>query len=214
MSGPPSFADRPPLVALRQACKRYRGRTVLELEAFDLHHGDSLLIIGANGSGKSTLLRLLAGVTALSSGTVQHSAAFDALNIGYVPQSGGLQPNLSVADNLRLSVRLRGRREPDRLAQRWYVGGLDLEPHLHTRFRDLSGGFQRLAALSCVLAGEPAALFVDEPLSGVDAHHGHQIVEGLAAAMSHLEVLVLTSHAARDFPSANRVVGLRAGALE
>ena len=213
MSGQPSCANRTPLVALSKASKRYGSRTVLQLDAFELHHGDSLLIVGANGSGKSTLLRVLAGVSALSSGTVRHSPAFDALNIGYVPQSGGLHPNLSVADNLRLSVRLRGRREPDRLEQRWYVGGLDLGEHLRTRYRDLSGGFQRLSALSCVLATEPAALFVDEPLSGVDVHHAHSVVAGLAAAMSHLEVLVLTSHAASDFPSANRVIGLRGGVL-
>jgi ABC-type multidrug transport system ATPase subunit len=198
-------------VVLEQATKRYGRRTVLHLERFELHRGQSLLIVGANGSGKSTLLRLLAGVTTASSGRVQRAAAFDALEIAYVPQAGGLHPNLTVAENLRQAVLLRGRREPDRLLERWYFGGVGLAEHLNTRFRDLSGGFQRLAALGCALATEPGILFVDEPFSGIDERHTRSVTEGLAAAMGQLELLVLTSHAAGDFPAAERVLELSGG---
>lgn len=211
MSVQPSCTDSALLVTLKDATKHYRGRIALRLAELQLRKGDSMLIIGANGSGKSTLLRVLAGVTTLSTGHARHFEAFDALEIGYVPQMGGLHPNLTVAENLSLAVQLRGRQPPDRLAQRWYVGGLGLQPLLQTRFRDLSGGFQRLAALSCALATEPGGLFVDEPLSGIDAAHARKVVDGLSSAMSHLEVLVVTSHARTDFPFVSRVVELNAG---
>jgi ABC-type multidrug transport system ATPase subunit len=214
MSGRPSCANSAPLVALQDATKHYRGRCVLRLRELELRQGDSMLIVGANGSGKSTLLRVLAGVTTLSSGCAHHYDAFDALEIGYVPQMGGLHPNLTVAENLRLAIQLRGRRSPDRLTQRWYVDGLDLAPLMNTCYRDLSGGFKRLAALSCALATEPRGLFVDEPLSGIDTAHARQVVDGLSATMSHLDVLVVTSHTPSDFPFVSRVVELKSGEME
>lgn len=213
MSGQPSCASSAPLVTLQDATKCYRGRTVLRLPELEIRQGDSMLIIGANGSGKSTLLRVLAGVTTLSSGHARHHDAFDALEVGYVPQMGGLHPGLTVAENLGLAIQLRGRQPPDHLAQRWYVRGLDLEPLMNTCFGDLSGGFQRLAALCCALATEPRGLFVDEPLSGIDAAHARQVVDGLSAAMSHLDVLVVTSHTPSDFPFVRRVVELESGEI-
>lgn len=211
MSAPDSFATEAPLVALHEAAKSYSGRCVLHIRQFALMRGDSLLIFGANGSGKSTLLRMLAGVTRPSSGRVEHAPGFDALDIAYVPQSGGAHPNLSVAENLRQALRLRGRTVPERLQRHWYVGGLGLDAHLDKRFRDLSGGFQRLAALACALVVEPGALFIDEPSSGVDAQHAQTLADGLSAAMSHLDLLVLSGHSAADFPPARRRIELRDG---
>lgn len=170
-----------------------------------------LLIVGANGSGKSTLLRMLAGVTRPSSGRVEHAPGFDSLDIAYVPQFGGAHPNLSVAENLRQALRLRGRTVPERLQRHWYVGGLGLDAHLDKRFRDLSGGFQRLAALACALVVEPGALFIDEPLSGIDEQHAQTLADGLSAAMSHLDLLVLSGHSTADFPPARRRIELGGG---
>ena len=211
MSAPDSFDTEAPLVTLHQTTKTYHGRCVLRIEQFALRRGDSLLIVGSNGSGKSTLLRMLAGVTSPSSGQVERAPCFDALDIAYVPQSGGAHPNLSVAENIRQALRLRGRTLPDRLQRHWYVEGLGLDAHLNKRFRDLSGGFQRLAALACALAVEPGALFIDEPLSGVDKRHARTLADGLSAAMSHLDLLVLTGHSTADFESARRRIELRDG---
>ncbi len=213
MSGLLSGAANPPLVILERATKRYGRRTVLHLEHLELHRGQALLIVGANGSGKSTLLRVLAGISTVSSGHVEHTPGFNALDIAYVPQVGGLQPNLSLAEGLHQAVCLRGRREPDRLHERWYIDGLGLNSHMKVRFRDLSGGFQRLAAVACALATEPGALFLDEPFSGLDERHARSLAEGLAAAMSQLDLLVLTGHAARDFPAVGRVLELTAGEI-
>lgn len=208
MSSPASTATEPALVTLHEAEKRYGGRTVLRVDRFALRRGDSLLITGPNGSGKSTLMRLLAGVSTLSSGRVQRSAGYDALKIGYLPQTGGLQPALTVADNFRLWQHLLGSDEPPDLATQWYVQGFDLQPFLHTRGGDLSGGFRRLAALACALSAQPDGLFIDEPLAGVDGAHAQVLVQGLAAAMGALQFLALTSHAAADFAPATRVLDL------
>jgi ABC-type multidrug transport system ATPase subunit len=213
MSAPSSFAASDALVTVQDTAKRYRGRDVLRVASLDLCRGDRLLITGSNGSGKSTLLRLLAGVASPTTGTVRHAPAFDDLVVAFVPQAGGALPNLTVAENLLLAIGLRGRSIPERLLERWYVSDLGLNALLHVRFGELSGGFQRLAALSCALATEPDGIFLDEPLSGVDAPHSHFVREGLLAASANMEFLALTAHAADEFDAANRVVKIVKGQI-
>ena len=208
MSTEPSFATEQPLIALRSVAKRYGTRTVLEVPTYDLGRGDCVLISGPNGSGKSTLLRVLAGVASASEGSVERSPDYEALDVCYLPQSGGLHLNLTLADNFRLWLRLFGRTEPEHLAAQWYVHGFDLLPFLGARCRDLSGGFQRLAALACVLATRPQGLFIDEPLSGIDGAHARVMVDGLATASAELRFMVITGHSPADFPAANRHLAL------
>jgi ABC-type multidrug transport system ATPase subunit len=210
MSTEASYATEP-LIALRGVAKRYGARTVLQMPAFELGRGDCVLVSGPNGCGKSTLLRVLAGVASATEGSVERSAEYETLKVCYLPQSGGLHLNLTLADNFRLWLRLLGRPEPERLAAQWYVSGFDLLPFMGTRCRDLSGGFQRLAALACVLATRPEGLFIDEPLSGIDGEHARVMVQGLASASAQLRFLVITSHSPADFPAAKRHVALLEG---
>jgi ABC-2 type transport system ATP-binding protein len=211
MSLPASTATERPLVSLHEAEKRYGRHTVLRIDRFELRRGDSVVIIGPNGSGKSTLLRLLSGVAEPTSGRVERGADYDALKVCFVPQVGGLQPGLTLTDNLRAWQRLVGGPGPGELSTQWYLQGFDLQPFLHTRCGDLSGGFQRLAALACALSTQPNGLFIDEPLSGIDSGHAHRLVQGLEAAMRDLQFLVVTGHTAADFAKATRVVDLSPG---
>lgn len=212
MSLPASTATKRPLVALHEAEKRYGRRTVLRIDRFELRRGDSVAIIGPNGSGKSTLLRLLSGVAEPTSGRVERSVGYDALKVCFVPQAGGMQPELTLTDNLRAWQRLVGSPGLDELSTRWYLRSFDLQPFLHTRCGDLSGGFQRLGALACALSTQPDGLFIDEPLSGIDSGHGHLLMQALEAAMSDLQFLVVTGHTATAFTNATRVVDLSPGA--
>jgi energy-coupling factor transporter ATP-binding protein EcfA2 len=82
---------------------------------------------------------------------------------------------------------------------------------LGTKCSDLSGGFQRLAALACALSTRPDGLLLDEPLSGIDGPHAEALVGGLADALERLRFMVVTSHFADDVAAANRVVDLTAG---
>lgn len=211
MSLPASTATERPLVALHEAEKRYGRRTVLRIDRFELRRGDSVVIIGANGSGKSTLLRMLSGVAEPTSGRVEHGTDYDALKVCFVPQAGGLLPGLTLTDNLRAWQRLVGSPGPDELSTQWYLQDFDLQPFLHTRCGDLSGGFQRLAALACALSTQPDGLFIDEPLSGIDSGHARLLVQGLEAAMSDLQFLVVTDHTAANFAKAMRVMDLSPG---
>jgi ABC-type multidrug transport system ATPase subunit len=199
-------SDKPPLVTLDRAEKCYGSRVVLRMERLELHRYECLLIVGPNGSGKSTLLRLLAGVTTLSRGRTTRTQEYDTMRICYVPQAGGLYQNLTVADNIRLWNRLLGTSEPENLTAQWYIRGFGLARYLRSRCRELSGGYQRLAAIACALATQPNGLFLDEPLNGIDAVHGSVLLEGITAARNDLDFIVMTSHSAEGFGMASRVV--------
>ncbi len=209
MSQPRSSSSDVPLVTLDNAQKRYADRVVLHIQRLELFRDECLLITGANGSGKSTLLRVLSGVAPLSGGSVTRAPEYDSLRVCYVPQTGGLYPTLTLADNLRLSMRLFGTSEPADLAQPWYVRDLGLDRYLQARCDELSGGYQRLAAIACAFVAKPHGLFIDEPLSGIDRAHGDLLLEGLESARNELAFIVLTNHSAQGLPVATRAFALK-----
>jgi ABC-type multidrug transport system ATPase subunit len=210
----PSSSGLEPLLRLCETVKTYGRRRVLAIDHLALHRGEQMLVLGANGSGKSTLLRVMAGVARPSAGLVERTAEYEALRVCFLPQAGGLVPDLTLAENLRQWALLTGTRPPPDLARQWYLREFDLLPYLDTRCRDLSGGFQRLAALACALSTRPNGLFADEPLSGIDAGHAQAMIEGLGDARLELQFLVVTGHDEGQLPSATRRLTLVDGQPE
>jgi ABC-2 type transport system ATP-binding protein len=207
---PPTFSSDFPLVLVERGEKRYGSRVVLRIERLELRRQERLLIAGPNGSGKSTLLRVLSGVALLSGGRLTRSQEYDAMRICYVPQVGGLYQNLTVAENIRLWIRLLGSKEPADLKSEWYIHGFGLEHHLNSRCRELSGGFQRLASIACALSTQPDGLFLDEPLNGIDRANSKVFLEGITAARSTLSFIVMTGHSSgEELETASRVVALQ-----
>jgi simple sugar transport system ATP-binding protein len=111
-----------PILELRQATKLYGGQPAIEKVDFDLREGEIHALVGENGAGKSTLTKVMAGVVALSSGTmaiagkeVAPRTPLEARNLGIamVFQENSLVPSMTVAQNLFLGQekfynRLRG----------------------------------------------------------------------------------------------------------
>ncbi len=150
--------------------------------AFDAPPGEVLGVLGPNGAGKSTLLRALAGLTPVSAGTVllgdrvlddAGSGAFvepNARPVGFVFQDYRLFPHLSVQDNVAFPLRSAGLgREGARAAAGRWLSRLGLADLADRRPGALSGGQAQRVALARALAGEPALLLLDEPLSALDA---------------------------------------------
>jgi molybdate transport system ATP-binding protein len=144
--------------------------------------GQVLGLLGPNGAGKSTLLAAVAGLTPVSSGriTLAGQVMDDAdagtfvepsrRPVGFVFQNYRLFPHLTVAENVAFSPRARGmgRRAARSAAGHWLdrLGLTDLAQRKPDR---LSGGQAQRVALARALAGQPALLLLDEPLSALDA---------------------------------------------
>ncbi len=144
--------------------------------------GEVLGVLGPNGSGKSTLLSAVAGLTPVSAGriTLAGQVMDDAAEgtfveasgrpVGFVFQNYRLFPHLSVAENVAFSPRARGLgRQAARSAARHWLERLGLADLAGRKPDELSGGQAQRVALARALAGQPALLLLDEPLSALDA---------------------------------------------
>jgi molybdate transport system ATP-binding protein len=159
----------------------------VRLDAFELavsisaEPGQVLAVLGPNGAGKSTLLRVISGLQALDSGTVAlGSTVLDDpgrglfrppqhRGVGVVFQDHRLFPHLRVVDNVAFGLRARGVRRPAArsVAMEW-LARVGLAELARRHPRQLSGGQAQRVALARALAGEPAALLLDEPLAALD----------------------------------------------
>ncbi|MCR8725016.1 ABC transporter ATP-binding protein [Frigidibacter sp. ROC022] len=147
---------------------------VLEGLSLKVPAGQVTCVMGRNGAGKSTMLKAVMGLVRVEAGTValegQRIERLEAhrvpgLGIGYVPQGRRLFGDMTVAENIAIGLRTRGRGA----ATRERV--LDLFPRLRERLgqlsRTLSGGEQQMLAVARALCLEPKLLMLDEPTEGL-----------------------------------------------
>src|SRR4030088_1069125 len=108
----------PPLIAFAHVGKSFDGGRVKAVSdvSLDVAEGEFLAIVGGSGSGKTTLLRLANRLIDADSGSItiegEDVRAVDPIRlrrrIGYVFQSGGLFPHMSVADNIGITPKMLG----------------------------------------------------------------------------------------------------------
>ena len=167
--------------ALELAVVVRRGSFTLEV-ATAVAPGEVLGVLGPNGAGKTSLLRALAGLTAVSEGSIRlgDQVLDDAATGTFVPaeqrpvglvfQNYRLFPHLSVRDNVAFSARSRGtNRRHARLYADRYLEQLDLTALASHKPDQLSGGQAQRVALARALAADPGLLLLDEPLAALDA---------------------------------------------
>jgi NitT/TauT family transport system ATP-binding protein len=140
---------------------------VLRDISFEVSARDSCAVIGPSGCGKTSLLFLLAGLLKPDSGSIQIGPGAQT---GMILQDYGLFPWKTVQQNIGLGLLLNGKHAAvidARVASLIAEMGLSgFEKHYPAQ---LSGGMQQRVALARALAVEPEILFMDEPLSSLDA---------------------------------------------
>jgi NitT/TauT family transport system ATP-binding protein len=173
---PPAGPRRRPLVELRAVSKAYQGGT-LALSDVDLaiEQGEFISLLGPSGCGKSTLLRLIAGLGAVTAGSIEWpQARYDASgeplrDLGFVFQEPTLMPWATVFNNVYLPLKLAGLRRraaADRVAEALAMVGL--ESFAHSYPRQLSGGMKMRVSIARALVVRPRLLLMDEPFAALD----------------------------------------------
>lgn len=148
---------------------------VLDRVSLVVPSGSVVALLGPSGSGKSTLLRVIAGIVAPDTGQVfvngvdVTTTATHRRGIGMVFQDNQLFPHLTTQDNVAFGPRMTGasRAAGRERASTWLrrVGLAGFEERSVT---ELSGGEAKRVALARTLAGGPAVVLLDEPLTGLD----------------------------------------------
>ena len=155
---------------------------VLKGVTLDVHHGETLFLVGPSGAGKTSLLYTLAGLEKPNAGEVlingqslyrlgrKEQAHVRNTSMGYVFQSFFLLPELTALENVMVPALIRRRQDKDRaheLLERVGLGGRT--NHLPS---ELSGGEQQRVAIARSLMNDPAILFADEPTGNLDTSTG------------------------------------------
>jgi len=164
-------------VTLAHVDKRYPNGFVAARDlSLAITDGELLVLVGPSGSGKSTVLRMIAGLEAVTAGTI-HIGEQDVTrlppqrrDIAMVFQSYALYPHMTVRENLGFGLRIR-KLADDVIARRVaaVADSLGLTPLLERKPAQLSGGQRQRVALGRAIVREPRAFLFDEPLSNLDA---------------------------------------------
>ena len=163
-------------VSLKDVRKSYGSTEVIHGVSVDIADGEFIVIVGPSGCGKSTLLRMVAGLEAITAGTIEIAGRVvndlepRARDIAMVFQNYALYPHMSVFDNMAYGLKIAGIRGADLKARVEKTAAmLELTPYLARKPRELSGGQRQRVAMGRALVRGPAAFLLDEPLSNLDA---------------------------------------------
>jgi ABC-type sugar transport system ATPase subunit len=200
-----------------------KGRPALTDVSFEVADCEMVTIVGPSGCGKSTLLRIVAGLDTPSTGDVfiddrpMTRAAPQDRNIAMVFQSYALYPHMTCAENLALSLKLKGiaDSEIDRLV-RETADMLDIGDLLPKRPRELSGGQRQRVAVGRALIRNPSVFLLDEPLSNLDALLRERVRHELKELFRRVRatVLYVTHDQTEAMSLADRVVVLDKGEVQ
>ncbi|KUJ79257.1 ABC transporter ATP-binding protein [Ruegeria profundi] len=207
---------------------QWPGRTsfALNVPAFCLQRGETVLLLGESGSGKSTLLSLICGTLQTGTGTIAVSgtdlaalsgAGRDRLRaeqIGVIFQQFNLLPFATVSDNILLPLRFAPNRrsrtkmpfeEATRLCRSL---GLP-DDLLGQRAASLSVGQQQRVAVARALIGQPPLMIADEPTSSLDAGSQNAFLDLMFGQLGEIGAsLLMVSHDPRLGDRFDRVVEL------
>ena len=203
------------MLEVRGLCAGYGAAQVLFDVNLEVRRGEVVALLGHNGAGKSTTLKAVMGLVRPQSGSV----AFDGrdiaglqayeiarLGLGYVPEDRRIFIELTVAENLEVGRKGTGPWSEERL--------FALFPALGRmrgrRGGEMSGGEQQMLCIARTLAGNPAAVLLDEPSEGL----APVVVDTIAKAIGELKRAGLTVLLAEQSERFTKRVADRAYRLE
>lgn len=165
-----------PALAFDNVKKSYGGIHAVQGVSLQIEPGQFVALVGASGSGKSTLLKTVNRLVEPSAGRVLFESEDVAglplaalrRRIGYVFQSIGLFPHMTVAENIGIGPRLAGQKiGTSRVSELLELVELDVE--MARRMPEaLSGGQRQRVGVARALAGDPHLLLMDEPFGALD----------------------------------------------
>lgn len=216
------------MIEIRQLCKSFAGRPVLDHVDLDVAKGETLVVIGRSGCGKSVLLKHVLGLMKPDAGTVaidgnrldrMDRASLYRLRMrcGVLFQGGALFDSLTIADNVGLGLTentVNSKREiADIVAERLSWVGLE---DIGDRYpSELSGGMRKRVALARAIAMNPEIVLYDEPTTGLDPVTAEGINDLLIRLRERLQVtaIAVTHDMASAFKIGDRIAMLHQGRI-
>ena len=210
-------------VTIREIRKSYGPVEVLHGIDVDIADGEFVVLVGPSGCGKSTLLRMIAGLEAITAGTIQlggrvvNNLPPSERDIAMVFQNYALYPHKTVAANMAFSLRMRGMDKAEIKSRVDNAAGiLGLEPYLARYPRALSGGQRQRVAMGRAIVRDPQVFLFDEPLSNLDAKLRVQMRSEIRALHQRLRttMVYVTHDQVEAMTMADKIVVMQDGYIE
>ncbi|AUC97867.1 sugar ABC transporter ATP-binding protein [Bradyrhizobium sp. SK17] len=207
--------------------KRFGGVRALRDVNLEVRPGEVHALLGENGAGKSTLIKILSGVHAADSGSIEiagRPVAFDSparsreAGIAVVYQDLSLVESLSVADNLLLGREPRARfgfvRKRELVARaEAFLGELDIPLDTRAAVGSLPFAYRQMTEIAKALMGEVRLLILDEPTSSLTSDEVRILFDAIGKATRRGVGVIYVTHRLNEvFEVSQRVTVLRDGA--
>ena len=189
-------------IVTEKLTRRFGALTAVDNVDLRVAAGQFFGFLGPNGAGKSTTIKILTGLLAPSSGSIQLLGVHFAANpvevkrqIGVVPEGMGLFERLTGAEYLHFVGKMYGLDHPTTLRRtEELLEFMQLADRRKSMIADYSHGMQKKLALAAAVIHGPRILFLDEPFEGVDALAAGALKSLLGRMTARGVTIFLTSH--------------------
>ncbi|ACB52989.1 ATP-binding protein of ABC transporter [Crocosphaera subtropica ATCC 51142] len=189
------------MIEVEHLSKIYGSTAAIEDVDFSVEKGEILGFLGPNGAGKTTTMRILSGYIPATTGTAK-IAGYDVhenslavrRNIGYLPETPPLYPDMTVEGFLKFVARIKGVPSGDRHSRvNWSMERCQLEDKRKVLIRKLSKGYKQRVGIAQAIVHDPPVIILDEPTVGLDPK---QIIEvrNLIKSLAGEHTILLSTH--------------------
>ena len=225
----PATSDSPdrspaPSLVLSGVDSGYGDLPILHGVSLEVAPAEIVAVIGPNGAGKSTLMKTLFGLLAVRGGTMTFgdedlgqtgTAGRAGLGMAYVPQEGSTFPELTVNDNLAVSLLRESPLAQIRRINEMLESFPALQELRRARAGTLSGGERQMLAIASAMISQPRFLALDEPTTGLAPSIVQERIADIVAvrAQGTSVLWVIEESPMLCLPHVDRVYVLNSGVL-
>jgi ABC-2 type transport system ATP-binding protein len=209
------------MIQAKNLTKRYGATLAVDNISFHIERGQIVGFLGPNGAGKTTTMRILACFIPASSGSAKvagHDCFSRSLQvrqqIGYLPESVPLYPEMRVREYLAFRARLRGIGRAERASALDRAAELcGVQDFIHRPIGQLSKGMRQRVGLAEALMHQPAVLILDEPTLGLDPAQIRE-TRNLIKRLAETHTILFSSHILPEVEAlCERIIIIAAGRI-
>ena len=208
------------MIEVRELVKNYGSKRLLDHVSFDVNEGEILGLLGLNGAGKSTTMNIMTGNLSSTEGTVRlngHEILEEPLQakkeLGYLPETPPLYPDMTVKEYLKFVYRLKKCRLPYEEHIQAVCRATYITDVYDRVIKNLSKGYKQRIGIAQALVGEPRILILDEPTSGLDPEQMIEI-RNLIKKLGKKHTVIFSSHILSEVQAVcDRVVVIKEGKI-
>jgi len=190
------------IVSIRNLQKKYGTKQVLHGINLDINSGQIIGYIGPNGAGKSTTVKILCGLISDFQGEIsifgkdlRTQTIEIKKQVGYIPENAVLYESLTPLEFMEFIGSMRSLNpEQTRQKAEALMSIFEMKPHLNQRISTFSKGMRQKVLICSSLLHNPDLIFMDEPLSGLDANSVIMVKEMLIHLAKEGKTIFYSSH--------------------